>query len=151
MSDGQRDKMEFEGKIWKSGKQWLVEVTALDIMTQGTSYKNALFMISDAIKELLAGYFPKEPIEELAIQVVDYKDGFIGISAQNSRLLLALSLRRQRAKSGATVRDVAERLGSKSPNIYAPYESGKKNFSIDGYERLMHAVNPKEQLRLKIA
>ena len=143
--------MEFEGKVWKSGKQWLVEVPALDVMTQGTSYKNALFMISDAIEELLAGYFPKEPVENLEVSVIDYKSGNIGISAQNSRLLLALSLRRQRAKSGATVREVAQRLGSKSPNTYAPYERGEKNFSIDGYEKLINAVNPNEHLRLKIA
>lgn len=86
--------MEFEGKIWKSGKQWLVEVPALDMMTQGTSHKNALFMISDAIKVLLAGYFPKEPIDSLDINVIDHKNGSIGISAHDSRLLLALSLRR---------------------------------------------------------
>ena len=143
--------MEFEGKIWKSGKYWLVEVPSLDVMTQGTSYKKAMFMILDAVKELLMGYFPKESIESLELVVVDYKKGAIGISAKDSRLLLALSLRRQRAKSGSTVREVAERLGSKSPNIYAPYERGEKNFSIEGYEKLINAVNPETHPRLKIA
>ena len=145
--------MEFEGRIWKSRKDkyWLVEVPSLDVMTQGTSQEDVMFMIVDAIKELLIGYFPKESIDNLDIVVIDNKKGRIGISANDSKLLLALSLRRQRTKSGATIREVAERLGSKSTNIYAPYERGEKSFSIDGYEKLINAVNPKEHPRLRIA
>jgi len=145
--------MEFEGRIWKSrtSKFWLVEVPALDIMTQGTSRKNAMVMILDAINELLLAYFPKELVESLDIVVVEHKKGFIGISATDSKLLLALSLRRQRTKSGSTVREVAKRLGSNSPNSYAPYERGEKNFSIDQYEKLIHAANPAEHPTLKIA
>ena len=145
--------MEFEGKIWKSktSKYWLVEIPAFDIMTQGTSQKDAMIMIFDAIKEHLTWCFPKESLESLEISAIDLKDGRICISANDSKLLLALSLRRQRAKSGSTVREVAERLGSKSPNSYATYERGEKNFSIDGYERLINAVNPKEHPRLRIA
>jgi hypothetical protein len=30
--------MELEGKIWKSGKFWLVEVPAIDVMTQSFNY-----------------------------------------------------------------------------------------------------------------
>ena len=143
--------MEFEGKVWKSktSKYWLVEVPSLDVMTQGTSYKNALLMIKDAIEMLLSGYFPHE--EAVSINVIDYKEGNIGVSAQDSKLLLALSLRRQRTKSGATVREVAERLGSKSPNSYAPYERGEKKPSLDKFEQLIHAVNPSKPLRLRIA
>jgi predicted RNase H-like HicB family nuclease len=143
--------MEFEGKVWKSktSKYWLVEVPSLDVMTQGTSYKNALLMIKDAIEMLLSGYFPQE--ESVSIDVVDYKGGNIGVSAQDSKLLLALSLRRQRTKSGATVREVAGRLGSKSPNSYAPYERGEKKPSLDKFEQLIHAVNPSNPLRLRIA
>ncbi len=144
--------MEFEGKIWKSrtSKYWLVEVPSLDVMTQGTSQKNAMHMILDAISDLLTGYFPNESIDDLELVVIDYKKGKIGISALDSRLLLALSLRRQRIKSGATVREVAQRLGSKSPNSYAPYERGEKSFSIDGYEKLITAVNPKRHPQLRI-
>ena|ERR1700690_169468 len=142
--------MEFEGKIWKSGKHWLVEVPPLDVMTQGTSRKNALFMIEDAIKELLAGYFPKEPVYNIEITIIDYKNGNIGITAKDSKLLLAFSLRRQRTKSGSTIREVAERLGSKSPNIYAPYERGEKKFSLEQYEKLVCAANPTQHLRLRI-
>jgi len=144
--------MEFEGSVWKSktSKYWLAEVPSLDIMTQGISQKNAMHMILDAIKDQLMGYFPKESIDDLELVVIDHKKGRIGISASDSRLLLALSLRRQRIKSGATVREVAERLGSKSPNSYAPYERGEKAFSIDGYERLITAINPKKHPQLRV-
>lgn len=145
--------MEFEGKIWKSktSKYWLAEVPSLDVMTQGTSYKNAIAMIQDAIEMLLVSYFPHEPRENIRITVTDYKGGNIGISAQDGKLLLAFSLRRQRIKSGATVREVAERLGSKSPNSYAPYERGEKKPSLDKFEQLIQAVNPSKPLRLRIA
>jgi predicted RNase H-like HicB family nuclease len=142
--------MEFEGKIWQEEKFWLVEVPVLDVMTQGKSRKNALFMIVDAIKELLMGYFPEESIDSIELTVNDYRDGSIGITAKDSQLLFAISLRRQRAKSGSSVREVAERLGSKSPNSYAPYERGEKKFSFEQYEKLMHAANPSRGLRLRI-
>ena len=33
--------MEFEGRRWKDGKFWLIEIPALNIMTQGTTKKKA--------------------------------------------------------------------------------------------------------------
>jgi transcriptional regulator with XRE-family HTH domain len=53
------------------------------------------------------------------------------VSANNSKLLLALSLRKQREKSDLIIREVSERLGSKSPNSYAKYEKGKTKISLD--------------------
>jgi len=41
--------MEFEGKVWKDGKFWLVEVPALNVMTQGTTKKEVLEMAQDAL------------------------------------------------------------------------------------------------------
>ncbi len=41
---------------------------------------------------------------------------------------MALSLRKQREKSGLTIREVSERLGVKSLNAYAQYEKGKLGF-----------------------
>jgi hypothetical protein len=84
--------MELEGRIWKSGKFWLVEVPAVDVMTQGTSRKNALHMIGDAVEGLLDCYFPHE--QDLVVTVQDYKNGIIGISSSNNTIMLAFSLRR---------------------------------------------------------
>ncbi len=44
--------MEMEGKIWKDGKFWLVEVPALDAMTQGKTRKEALEMVEDLVLEM---------------------------------------------------------------------------------------------------
>lgn len=74
----------------------------------------------------------------------------IGITTNNSSLILALSLRRQREKSGSTVREVSERLGSKSPNAYAQYEKGRSRILLEQYERLLNAANPYRQAHLRI-
>lgn len=141
--------MELEGKVWKNKKHWLVEVSSLNIMTQGETREEALFMIKDAIMEYMKYYFESE-IEGFDIAINEYKKSLIGITATNNKLLLALSLRRQREKSGSTVREASERLGSKSPNSYAQYEKGKTRISLDQYERLLYAVNPLQNVHLRV-
>jgi Helix-turn-helix len=143
--------MEMEGKIWKDGKYWLVEVPALDAMTQGKTRKEALAMAEDLVFEMARSYFGDEIGKAFSITVIDYKKNIVGITASDNRLFLALSLRRQREKSGSTVREASERLGSKSPNAYAQYERGKTSISVDKYEELLIAANPSEKLRLRIA
>jgi predicted RNase H-like HicB family nuclease len=143
--------MEIEGKIWKDGKFWLVEVPALDAITQGKTRKEALAMAKDLVFEMTRSYFEDEIDKNFSITVIDYKKNIIGVTASDNRLFLALSLRRQREKSGSTVREASERLGSKSPNAYAQYERGKTSISVDKYEELLTAANPSERLRLRIA
>ena len=111
--------MEMEGKIWKDGKFWLVEIPALDAVTQGKTRKEALAMTKDLVFEMARSYFEDEIDKNFSITVIDYKKNIVGITASDNRLFLALSLRRQREKSGSTVREASERLGSKSPNAYA--------------------------------
>lgn len=134
--------MEFVGKIWKDGKFWLVEVPVIDVCTQGHTRKEALMMIEDAIMELLRSYFPLDKIKDFRLEVIDYEKNTIGIKASNNNIILSFSLIRQREMSKSTVREVAERLGSKSPNSYAQYERGKMRVTLDQYERLLEAVNP---------
>jgi transcriptional regulator with XRE-family HTH domain len=63
---------------------------------------------------------------------------------------MALSLIRQREKSGSTVREAAQRLGSTSPNSYAQYEKGKTRISLDHYEKLLQAANPQKHSLLRV-
>lgn len=49
--------MEIQGKVWKDGKFWLIEVPTLDAMTQGRTRKEALFMIEDLVLEMTKCYF----------------------------------------------------------------------------------------------
>jgi predicted RNase H-like HicB family nuclease len=141
--------MELEGKIWKNKKHWLVQVSSLNIMTQGETREEALLMIKDAIMEYIKYYFESE-VEGFEITVHDYKKSILGITSNNNKLLLALSLRKQREKSGSTVRQVSERLGSKSPNSYAQYEQGRTRISLDQYERLLHAANPSQNRLVRV-
>lgn len=139
--------MELEGKIWKEGKFWIVEVPCLNVSSQGKTRKEALFMIQDAVFELMKSYFGDVEFE---ITVHDFKGTSFGLTSDDNKLLLSFLLIRQREESGLSIRDVAMRLESKNPNSYAQYEKGTVNFSIDKYEQLIHAVNPKRTTVLRV-
>lgn len=141
--------MELEGQIWKNKNHWLIGVSSLNIMTQGRTREEALFMIKDAIMEYIQYYFEPE-VEGFELTIYDYKKSTIGITSNNNKLLLALSLRKQREKSGSTIREVSERLGSKSPNSYAQYEKGRTRISLDQYEKLLQAANPYQHRLLRV-
>lgn len=134
--------MELEGKVWKSGSWWLVEVSFLDVMTQGKTRKEALEMIKDAILELLKDSYEDCIGRGFKITVNLYGDGVIGIAASDDKLLFALGLKRQRTKSGSSIREVAHRLKSKSPNAYARYERAEVKPSLEKYAELLRAANP---------
>jgi len=106
-------------------------------------------MIKDAVFELMKSYF-KDLSEEFDIFVHDYKGDSFGLTSNDSNVLLSFLLIRQREESGLSIRDVAKRLDSKSPNSYAQYEKGRMNFSIVQYEKLMHAINPKRTSILRV-
>ena len=142
--------MELEGRFWKSGDHWLIEVPALDVMTQGYSKEEAIFMIRDAILEYIYFYFETQIDKDFDIHVNVYKNGVIGIVAKDSKILLSLSLRRQREMAGTTVREAAERIGSTSPNSYAQYEKGKTRISLDQYDKLLRAANPFRHTLLRV-
>lgn len=142
--------MELEGKIWKSKKFWLIEVLSLDIMTQGKTMEEAMMMIEDVVYELAYSYLPDITKKTFRVTVNDYSKGVIGVSVSDSKRLFSLVLKRQREKSQTTIREAASRLGSKSPNSYAQYESGKINISLDKFEDLLHAANPSTHSLLRV-
>ena len=139
--------MELEGKVRKTRKggppDWLAEVPALDIMTQGYSREEAIEMLEDAIVELMRDAFRSARRKSFYVTIQDYgKGGLLGISASDTKLLAAFVLRRQRRQGGLSVREAAERLGSTSPNAYAKYEQGQINITFMMYDRLLNAANP---------
>ena len=111
-------------------------------MTQGKTRKEALEMIKDAVMELLKDSYEDLLGKRFQITVTLYKDGVIGMGASDDKLLFALGLKRQRLRSGSTVRDVSRRLKSKSPNAYARYERAQVKPSLEKYAELLHAANP---------
>lgn len=141
--------MELGGKIWKDGKWWIIEVPCLNVSTQGRTRKEAFLMIKDAVLELMASYF-SELDKKFKITIHEDKKNGFGLTSNDNKLLLAFSLIRQREESGLTIRDVAARLPTKSPNAYAQYERGKVNFSIDQYEKFTRAINPRNARVLRV-
>ncbi|MCB0308784.1 MAG: helix-turn-helix domain-containing protein [Bdellovibrionales bacterium] len=137
--------MVFEGKVWKEGKDWLIEVPALDLLTQGASRKNALEMVQDAIRMLLDK-------KSFTTQIELEKDGTFTLSAKDINALFSLFLKRQRIKHGLTIRDVAKKMNSSSPTAYAQYESGKVSPTMAQAQKLLKIVGAaKEGLQFKVA
>lgn len=136
--------MELEGKVWKDGKSswWLGEVAFLDVMSQGKTKKEALKMLKGAILELLYDSYQDLIDKRFQVTITPYEDGVVGVGASDDKFLFALGLKRQREKSGTTIRKAAKRLKSKSPNAYARYERGYVKPSIEKYDQLLHAANP---------
>ena len=136
--------MELEGRVWKDpdSSWWLVEVSFLDVMTQAKTRAETLEMIKDAVMELLEDSYQGIMGKGFKLSVCLYENGVIGLSASEDKLLFALGLKRQRLMSGSTIRDVAKRLKSKSPNAYARYERALARPSLEKYAKLLHAANP---------
>jgi DNA-binding XRE family transcriptional regulator len=135
-----------EGRIWKGrgSRHWLGEVRDLDLVTQGRSRKNVAAMLKDAVEVL---------IDTAGFRAVVRADagGRCTVGSNSDARLIALMLKRLRGREGLSVRDVAERLGSSSPNAYAQYETGRVAPSIDTLSRLLAALNPEFEAVLRVA
>jgi hypothetical protein len=138
--------MRFEGRVWKDkgSKYWLIEVSLLDVTTQGTSKENAYYMIADAIEGLVNQKGFKVNVRPLS------GDSFtVGAGCESA--MIALMLKRQREAHRLTLSEVAQRLGQKSPNAYARYEQGKSLPTVEKLNQLMKAIDPGFEPILKVA
>ncbi len=138
--------MRFEGRVWrdKGSRYWLVEVPLLDVMTQGTSRRNACLMIAEAIECLMnkRGF-------KVDVRPVDGES--ISVGANREGMMVALMLRRQREAHRLTLAEVTRRLGQKSPNAYARYEQGKSLPTVEKLGKLLKAIDPELDPILKVA
>jgi hypothetical protein len=126
--------MRFSGRVWKDGATWLVEVPALDVMTQGRTKRDALAMIADAVEG-----FVDRPGFRAEVRVGD--GGAIEVGSTNAAALTALLLRRRRQASGLTLAEVAARLGARSHNAYARYEQGRAVPTVEKLVELLSVVD----------
>jgi hypothetical protein len=127
--------MRFEGKLARDGRFWLAEIPLLDAMTQGKTRAEALVMISDWLETMV-----NRP--GIRAQVYPRGNNEFEISGSDVGALTALLLRRRREASGASLRDVAERLGATSRNAYARYERGEAVPTVDKLDALLKATSP---------
>jgi predicted RNase H-like HicB family nuclease len=126
--------MRFKGRLWKDGGFWLVEVPALDVMTQGRTKREAVEMVADAIE----GYVDRRGFK---VDVFQGSNGDLEVGSKDAAALTALFLRRRRQASGLTLAEVAERLGARSHNAYARYEQGKSVPTVEKLAQLLAAVD----------
>lgn len=127
--------MRFEGKVLRDGRFWLAEIPLLDAMTQGRTRAEALEMIADWLETMVnrpdfrAEVHPRGKYE-------------FEVSGSDVGAMTALLLRRRREASGASLRDVASRLGASSRNAYARYERGEVVPTVDKLDALLKATSP---------
>ena len=131
--------MRLSARVYKDAPWWIVEIPILDAMTQGKSKRESLNMGKDLI-ESLAGD------ASLRVDVQATREGHVEFSATDSAALTGLILRRQRSRSGLTLSEVANRLGSSSRNAYARYEQGRSVPTIEKFDQLLRAVSPDRDL-----
>ena len=136
--------MRFEGRVWKDGEHWLIEVPALHAMTQGYTREDAFEMIKDLIETMAA-----KP--EFEVTVYPLSSDQLEIGANDVKVLVALLLRRQRERQGLTLAEAAERLQQKSRNAYARYEQGQAVPTIEKLEELLKAITPDQKLIWRLA
>lgn len=97
--------MELKGRVWRDpdSSWWLVEISFLDVMTQGKTRKEALEMIQDAVKELLKDSYEDLLDKHFRLTVNLYEHGVIGMGAPDDKFLFALGLERQRQRNISTI------------------------------------------------
>ncbi len=134
--------MNFEAKLWKDGKHWLIEAPVLDLMTQGRTKADACAMLKEAI-ELLA--------DRTDLVNVRVTSAGVSVEALDTGALIALALRRQRQKRGLSLAEVTKRLGQTSRNAYARFDQGPSVPSVEKLEELFRAVAPDAPLVLRVA
>ena len=127
--------MRFEGRVFKQGRYWAIEVPVLGLVTQGRTKKDALAMIADAIESLVNR-------ERFRVEVFPGKGEAFEVGSQDQPALTALLLRRQRVLSGLSLAEVAKRLGASSLNAYARYEQGRTHPTLAQFSKLLAAVSP---------
>ena len=136
--------MRLEGRIWKDGKHWLVEVPALNAMTQGSTKRDGYRMLKDLVETMV-------DVVGFEARVYPKSEDRLELGSNDVRLLVALLLRRQREKRGITLAEAARRLDQKSRNAYARYEQGRAVPTVEKLEELLKAIAPDEDFVWRMA
>ena len=139
--------MKIEGRVTPprctKNKHWSVEISLLDIHTQGSSKADAYLMAADAIEAL---------VDKKGFKVIctpSKGNGFV-LTANDRATFMSFVLGRLRTTRNLSVREMAERLHASSPNTYARYEQGRAMPKFDTLEALLQAIDPRLGLVLSL-
>jgi hypothetical protein len=136
--------MRFPGRVKKDGRLWLVEIPALDALTQGRTKREAFAMAEDLIETMAGARGFRATVYSTGAETFEIGANRIGV-------LLALLLRRQRERQGLTLAQAAEKLGQRSKNAYARYEQGTTMPTVEKLEQLLKAIAPDQKIVWHIA
>src|SRR5713101_1498992 len=133
--------MRFEGKLTRDGRFWLAEVLLFDAVTQGRTRKEALAMIADWFETL---------IDRRGFTAEVHSTGnTFEVGGSDTAAMIALLLRRRRQAAGASLSEIASRLGVASRNAYARYERGDAVPTVEKLDELLKATAPGAELVLR--
>ncbi|HUP63384.1 MAG TPA: helix-turn-helix domain-containing protein [Thermoanaerobaculia bacterium] len=127
--------MRFAGRLNRDGRWWLAEIPLLDALTQGRTRREALDMVKDWLETAVNRADFRATVHERGRTEFE-------VSGSDATSMIALLLRRRRAASGASLRDMATRLGATSRNAYARYERGEAAPSLEKLDALLKATAP---------
>jgi predicted RNase H-like HicB family nuclease len=127
--------MRFEGRVYRDGRFWLAEIPLIEALTQGKTRKEALFMTADWLETMVNR-------ASFHAEVHERSGNEFELSGNDAGAMVAVLLRRIREARGASLRDVASRLGSSSANSYARYERGDVVPTVDKLDALVKAAAP---------
>lgn len=104
-----------KGRIFKVDKSrwWVAESESLDVITQGKSHKDAIFILKDAIKLLATEYKLN-----LSVRIVPGKGDAVCIGTDDTKAMLTFLAHRQRQKdrrllNGMNIKDIRENYKGK--------------------------------------
>ncbi len=133
--------MRFEGKLTRDGRFWLAEVLLFDAVTQGRTRKEALAMIADWFETL---------IDRRGFTAEVHSTGnTFEVGGSDTAAMIALLLRRRRHAAGASLSEIASRLGVASRNAYARYERGNAVPTVEKLDELLRATAAGSELVLR--
>jgi predicted RNase H-like HicB family nuclease len=127
--------MRFEGTIVRDGRFWLAEIPLLEAMTQGRTRAEVLAMVADWLETMV-----NRP--DFRAEIHPRGKSEFEVSGNDVPAMTALLLRRRREANGASLRDMAIRLGSSSRNAYARYERGEVVPTVEKLDALLKATSP---------
>jgi predicted RNase H-like HicB family nuclease len=136
--------MRFEGTLVRDGRFWLAEIPLLDAMTQGRTRAEALTMIGDWLETMVDR-------DGFRAEVHPRGKHEFEIGGSDVAAMTALLLRRRRQASGASLRDIATRLGATSRNAYARYERGDAVPTMEKLDALLKATHPGREFVIRNA
>lgn len=125
--------MRIQGQIYKDGKFYLVEIPALNCMTQGKTKEEAITMAGDWVRNF-------EDKLDFEVYWLNKKEGAFALESEDSARLLSLVMARQRTRQGLSLSKVAKSLGVSSRNSVAVYERGKVEPTFKKFQDILAAM-----------